>query len=130
MIKPYGPSQPPTPGCGIQTLPAFCHKERFLSYKKKGEGKRGGGWCKQVLPTNAAPCLQVPTPFPCARLGEATWEGKSGVSPQPPVTPLGSQGSESSWLWGPSMRWVGAAERPPRGLTPAGVGRLWISCLD
>lgn len=36
MIKPYGLSQPPTLVCGIQTLPAFCHKERFLSYKKKG----------------------------------------------------------------------------------------------
>lgn len=35
MIKPYGLSQPPTLVCGIQTLPAFCHKERFLSYKKR-----------------------------------------------------------------------------------------------
>lgn len=51
MIKPYGPSQPPTPGCGIQTLPAFCHKERFLSYKKRGErgGGWGVGWCTQVF---------------------------------------------------------------------------------
>lgn len=78
MIKPYGPSQPPTPGCGIQTLPAFCHKERFLSYKKGGKGVGGGGWvgARKFLTTNAVTCLQVPTQIPCARLGERHVGGK------------------------------------------------------
>lgn len=83
MIKPYGLSQPPTPGSGIQTLPAFCHKERFLSYKKKG-GREKGGWCAcRFLTTNPATCLKVPTRFPCFHLGEKQeWFRKTGAFPQ------------------------------------------------
>lgn len=82
MIKPYGLSQPPTPVCGIQTLPAFCHKERFLSYIKKG----GGGGACRFLTTNPVTRLKVPTRFPCSDLGErhALMQrgGKNGGFPQ------------------------------------------------
>lgn len=60
MIKPYGLSQPPTLVCGIQTLPAFCHKERFLSYKKKrgGRKKKKGYVCVQIFKTKPSNLLQ------------------------------------------------------------------------
>lgn len=61
MIKPYGLSQPPTLVCGIQTLPAFCHKERFLSYKKKRgkkKKKKGGYVCVQIFKNKPSNLLQ------------------------------------------------------------------------
>lgn len=108
MIKPYGPSQPPTPACGIQTLPAFCHKERFLSYKKRG--KKRGGWCAcRFLTTNPAPRLKLPTRSPCFGLGKGTCNSeKLGFSPRmgcnphfdseggPREKPLGREGDEQT----------------------------------
>lgn len=108
MIKPYGPSQPPTPACGIQTLPAFCHKERFLSYKKRGKKRRG--WCAcRFLTTNPVPRLKLPTRSPCFAPGKGTCNSeKPGFSPimgckphfdsegRPREKPLGREGAEQA----------------------------------
>lgn len=81
MIKPYGPSQPPTPGCGIQTLPAFCHKERFLSYKKKGRKKRGGGMVQASF-TNKCSALPAGShPISLCQAGGSHVGGKIGGFP-------------------------------------------------
>lgn len=96
--------------------------------KIKGKKRGGGGACK-FLTTNPVLASRFPPRFPAPGWGKGTWEGKSGVPPEPPATPLDREGRERSRLWGSSMRWVGVAVRAPWGLTPARVGRFWISCL-
>lgn len=105
MIKPYGLSQPPTPVCGIQTLPAFCHKERFLSYIKKG----GGGVCVQVFNNKPSDSPQSSHQVSLlrsrgkARVNAAGRE-KWGFSPETAAKPaLIAREAQKNQLWGSSV---------------------------
>lgn len=58
--------------------PSLLPQREVSKLQKKGREEKGGGGdgaCK-FLTTNAVTCLQVPTQFPCARLGERHVGGK------------------------------------------------------
>lgn len=55
--------------------PSLLPQREVSKLQKKGGERVGGGACK-FLTTNAVTCLQVPSRFPCARLGERHVGGK------------------------------------------------------